>query len=488
MALIYNRLWKLLIDRNLKKSDLHLITGLSQSTIAKLAKGENVNTDVLERICVALNCELSDIAEVRPDAEETMPTTDYKRAYDVKWNFKEGSMREYVHGLHPYPAMMMPLIAREMLKAYGNGSDTVFLDPYVGSGTTIAEAQLYGVKTAYGFDLNPLALLISKVKTQALDLAAVKAAYASLPAFLDQIGDNYETPEFSILRSWFREKNIVELSKLRAFVFSIEDEDVRDFFKVCFSEVTRSVSETRNGEFKLYRMAKKSLENFNPDAIELFHTVAQRNIKIMEDACVEYCTDVNLIFDSSAYAASKYGLKNSVDLIVTSPPYGDSHTTVAYGQFSRLSNEWLGFKNAGQVDAGLLGGKKMTQYTFDIPELDDAITQIKAADDAINGDRYKSVISFYYDYQQTINAIAETVKVGGYAVFVVGNRRVRNVELPLDVVTFKMFEKFGFEHIITHVRDILNKRMPSKASPSNEQGEQVPTMTNEYIVVMRRTK
>lgn len=488
MAIVYNRLWKLLIDRNLKKSDLHLITGLSQSTIAKLAKGENVNTDVLERICIALNSELSDIAEIRMDTKETVPIVDYKRVYDAKWNFKEGSMREYVHGLHPYPAMMMPLIARAMLKTYGKGRNTVFFDPYVGSGTTIAEAQLYGVKAAYGFDLNPLALLIAKVKTQSLDITKVKDAYASLSVFLEQIGDHYETPDFSILHSWFREKNIIELSKLRSFVFSIEDENVRDFFKVCFSEVTRSVSETRNGEFKLYRMPKKSLENFNPDAIELFHNVTQRNIKIMEEAAVQYCTDVNLFLDSSEYAVSKYGLKNSVDLIITSPPYGDSHTTVAYGQFSRLSNEWLGFKNAGQVDAGLLGGKKLAECTFDIPELDEAIKQIKAADDAINGDRYKSVISFYHDYQQTIQAIAETVKVGGYAIFVVGNRRVRNVELPLDVVTFKMFEKLGFEHVITHVRDILNKRMPSKASSANEQGEQVPTMTNEYIVVMRKAK
>ena len=63
MALSYNKLWKLLIDKNLKKSELHELTGVSQSTIAKLAKGENVNTDVLEKICNALNCEISDIVE-----------------------------------------------------------------------------------------------------------------------------------------------------------------------------------------------------------------------------------------------------------------------------------------------------------------------------------------------------------------------------------------------------------------------------------------
>ena len=64
MALIYNKLWKLLIDKDLKKNDLQQMTGLSKSTIAKLSKGENVNTEVLERICKALNCNLEDIVEL----------------------------------------------------------------------------------------------------------------------------------------------------------------------------------------------------------------------------------------------------------------------------------------------------------------------------------------------------------------------------------------------------------------------------------------
>ncbi len=65
MALSYNKLWKLLIDKGLKKSDLHILAGLSQSTIAKLTKGENVNTEVLERICKALNCEIGDMTSCK---------------------------------------------------------------------------------------------------------------------------------------------------------------------------------------------------------------------------------------------------------------------------------------------------------------------------------------------------------------------------------------------------------------------------------------
>mgnify|MGYP000916268395 FL=1 len=67
MPLSYNKLWKMLIDKNINKTQLHEITGLSTSTITKLVNGDNVNTDVLERICKTLNCEIGDIVEIVED-------------------------------------------------------------------------------------------------------------------------------------------------------------------------------------------------------------------------------------------------------------------------------------------------------------------------------------------------------------------------------------------------------------------------------------
>ncbi len=60
----YKKLWKLLIDRDLKKKDLCDIALISPSSLAKLRKGENVTTDLLEKICVALQCEIGDIVEI----------------------------------------------------------------------------------------------------------------------------------------------------------------------------------------------------------------------------------------------------------------------------------------------------------------------------------------------------------------------------------------------------------------------------------------
>lgn len=63
-ALCYKKLWKLLIDRNMKKGELRELANISQTTMGKLSKNQNVTADTLAKICVALECELNDIAEV----------------------------------------------------------------------------------------------------------------------------------------------------------------------------------------------------------------------------------------------------------------------------------------------------------------------------------------------------------------------------------------------------------------------------------------
>ena len=67
MAISYKRLWKLLIDKDMKKSDLEKLSGISHYTINKLNRGENVTTEILGKICIALNCTMDDIMEIIPD-------------------------------------------------------------------------------------------------------------------------------------------------------------------------------------------------------------------------------------------------------------------------------------------------------------------------------------------------------------------------------------------------------------------------------------
>lgn len=67
----YKKLWKLLIDRDMKKKDLQKISGVSATSITKLAKNENVNTEIIQKICTALDCDVCDIMEIVPDESKS---------------------------------------------------------------------------------------------------------------------------------------------------------------------------------------------------------------------------------------------------------------------------------------------------------------------------------------------------------------------------------------------------------------------------------
>lgn len=398
-------------------------------------------------------------------------------------------MSEYTHAIHSYPAMMMPRIARNVIQEYAT-SESIVLDPYMGSGTTLLEGMVENVGKVIGFDLNPLAVLISTAKTTKFNLENIKMEIDNLDYHLSVLS-NYEHPSFTILESWFKQENIDELARLKAVINNIEDSDVRLFFSLVFSETVRHVSFTRNGEFKLYKIPESKRDSHNPDAIAIFSQKLQSVYTTVKDF-YENTTFLNSQTDVAIMnaAITDSDVKpNSIDLVVTSPPYGDSNTTVAYGQFSRLANEWLDFPEPISLDRRLMGGVKAKEIVkFDIAELDDAISMINEKEKLEKNKRVPSVVSFYKDYEESIEKVAEVVKHGGVVAYLVGNRRVRDVELQTDIITAKMFEKFGFTHEKTIVRDILNKRMPSKTSPTNNRGQKVKTMAHEYLVILRKNK
>lgn len=413
----------------------------------------------------------------------------HKREYNKNWNFEEYKMSEYTHAIHSYPAMMMPRIARNVIQEYAT-SESIVLDPYMGSGTTLLEGMVENVGKVIGFDLNPLAVLISTAKTTKFNLENIKMEIDNLDYHLSVLS-NYEHPSFTILESWFKQENIDELARLKAVINNIEDSDVRLFFSLVFSETVRHVSFTRNGEFKLYKIPESKRDSHNPDAIAIFSQKLQSVYTTVKDF-YENTTFLNSQTDVAIMnaAITDSDVKpNSIDLVVTSPPYGDSNTTVAYGQFSRLANEWLDLPEPISLDRRLMGGVKAKEIVkFDIAELDDAISMINEKEKLEKNKRVPSVVSFYKDYEESIEKVAEVVKHRGVVAYLVGNRRVRDVELQTDIITAKMFEKFGFTHEKTIVRDILNKRMPSKTSPTNNRGQKVKTMAHEYLVILRKNK
>src|SRR3989338_10289678 len=104
---------------------------------------------------------------------------------DESWDFRNDFTKYSNHGFHTYPAMMIPQVARRLIETYGKDKE-VLLDPFMGSGTALLEASLHkNFKKAYGIDINPLALLIAKVKTTPINPEIVKEEYKKLIARCD---------------------------------------------------------------------------------------------------------------------------------------------------------------------------------------------------------------------------------------------------------------------------------------------------------------
>ena len=410
----------------------------------------------------------------------------YKRKVDDRWSFKEANTKEFTHCYHTYPAMMIPQIARTLIEEYKpKGRLDLILDPYMGSGTTLVEASLAGINSI-GTDLNPLARLMGKVKTTLYNNESILKQFREIQTELifytkDKVKErNFD--RISNYSFWYNEDTLLKLSYLSQLIKNVKD---KDFFNVVLSEIVREVSFTRNGEFKRYRMNEASIAKFNPDTFTLFEKKALRNIEGLKAYTSEAKHDVNAsIYDFNTMHGIPTDIikDGDIDMVVTSPPYGDSRTTVAYGQFSRWANEWFNFDNAKNLDKLLMGGKKATEEIFKTASIRDVLDEI----DSLEHKRYLEVVSFLNDYYQSIENVAKSVRSGGTVCYVVGDRRVKGVQIPLDYFTAEMFEKFGFKHKITIVREIPNKRMAALTSPTNKAGAKVSTMSHEYIVILNK--
>lgn len=411
----------------------------------------------------------------------------FERRIDKYWNFETSDTKEFTHCYHMYPAMMIPQVARKLIADYKPVHCNLLLDPYMGSGTSLVEANIVGIN-AIGTDINPLARLMSKVKTTHYDLSEISYWYSEIcMAFgfyspTDVKDTNFE--RISNYAFWYSEDSLYRLTFITQLINDRVPKEYQDFFRVALSETVREVSFTRNGEFKRYRMRQDRIDVFKPDVFKNFEMKVIRNMKGLM-AFNKYENGANSMicdFNSTFEIPNDIIADGSLDMVVTSPPYGDSHTTVAYGQFSRWANEWFGFANAKNLDNLLMGGQKSKDCKFSTESIKPELEEIKVLDPK----RYREVLSFLDDYYFSIMNVAKKVRKGGRICYVVGNRRVKNVQINLDYFTAETFERFGFKHEITIVRDIPNKRMPAKNSPSNVVGEKVATMSNEFMVIMTK--
>ena len=411
----------------------------------------------------------------------------YAIKVDYSWDYRGEKTKSYTHGIHTYPAMFIPQVANRILKTYSWPGDTV-CDIFCGSGTALVESKVLG-RNAYGIDLNPLAVFLAKAKTKPINPAKLRSEYSKLLSAIDNTKDGeIKKPEFKNIDFWFKEEAIVALAKIKEGLSRIKDKDVRNFLTASFSETVRLSSNTKSGEFKLVRIKEGKLKNYSPDVMGIFRKKTEANIKGMEDfhKAADSKVWTNVIYGNSA---EDNGIsKSSVDLILTSPPYGDSRTTVAYGQFSRLSAQWTDIfedpNKASGVDKELLGGKanRTLEHNLKSYYLDDSLNRIAGRDEK----RAKEVLSFYVGLNECLKQAYRMLKPNKYFCLVIGNRLVKQVRISTDLIIAELGEEIGFICEDIFIRNIPGKRMPLKNSPTNIAGVLEETMVKESIVILRK--
>ncbi|MCY4223776.1 MAG: DNA methyltransferase [Bacteroidetes bacterium] len=403
---------------------------------------------------------------------------------DCGWDYKTADIKEFTHGIHPYPAMMIPQVARRLVKTYGQSTSLLF-DPYCGSGTTLLEGMIAGRIRTIGTDLNPLARLIAQVKTTPVQIKALENQIVHFQE--SQPLTNAPIPSIPNIDYWFSKDVQSSLAWIKQYIDGISNVKIADVFRVAFSLTVRKTSLARNSQFKLHRIPQDRISHHNPDSITLMADallmILGRMKVLVEAISVSHQLPEIHNFDTVKSIPSTILSPQSVDLIVTSPPYGDSRTTVAYGQFSRLSSQWLGYPNANQIDNQLMGGKKLKDLIhFDFRKIDQVIDKIAM----VNECRACEVATFFADYRDSIRNISSVVKKGGHICYVVGNRTVKGYQIPLAETTIEFFNRYGFSEIDVFSRNIPNKRMPTINSPSNIPGEVGKTMTQEKIIICQK--
>ena len=205
------------------------------------------------------------------------------------WTFLNISTQDYTHGFHLYPARMHPEIAKRIITKYAQDTKKVVFDPFMGSGGVLVEGILHG-NNSIGIDVNPFAVLLSKVKTTPLNSEKLNKIYEEIigKSKRDNTIKHYHeetkpTSNSLKLDFWYKPNVIKKLQILKYHIFNIEDKKVRDFFKVCFSLTSRKASYQRNSIYKIYRINKEDMQRFNLDVFEIFENVCKKNIKKMVD-------------------------------------------------------------------------------------------------------------------------------------------------------------------------------------------------------------
>ena len=396
-------------------------------------------------------------------------------------NINSNNVAYLTHCFHKYPAKFIPQVPHWAISKYlKNRNKKLILDPFCGSGTTLVEGILAG-HNVIGIDVDPLSILISKVKTTIVNEQLLGKIIQWVIDQINPCNSISYRPDCSNIEHWFTEENIKKLSLIRTIIDNViikfgnvsDVKNIQDLLFIAFSSIIRRVSNADNESQKTYvsHTNKKTPE----EPLELFmkqiNMFKQRIIylqKLVNDdvKCKVVCMDIRNGLD-------KIVNNHLVELAITSPPYIKAIDYI-YNQMVELF--WIGDLFGLQTQE--LQNKKKKEYIgskyfhkqdyakyspfsdiTNIDELDEKLRLIYSKD-AKNGHKHSFITYKYFlDMDSHFIKMSKVMKQKAHYIMVLGNSNVSNITINTTDYIIKLASQYGFELINIWGYQIKNRFM-----------------------------
>lgn len=422
-------------------------------------------------------------------------------APNSEWSFTNVSRLEtnyLTHGYHRYPAKFIPNIVQKLINDYTTPGNLI-VDPFGGCGTTLVESKLSGRKSI-GIDINPIAKLITDIKTKPIDPKKLKKYHTSFLKSYDKLPEIAPAFKTDRLDYWFEKQTLIKLNKIYESIKTIRDPYIRKFYFVAFSHILKNCSKWLMKSIKPQVDKTKSLKD--PFSIFKFHLkfMTQRNLEfynlLQKNGFLNLSCKMKI-----ANTAKKIPIKSSsVDFIITSPPYVTSYE---YADLHQLSLLWFGsdekyFKSWGKLVKDFSNFKKQFIGTNVVKDVNPENLNSKTAEDIIGRlkkkDRGESlnVAGYYSDINKSFKELHRILKPNSKACVIIGNTNLKGVEIlnaevvseQLKNLNFKTLEIIKREigtKIITSWRDSDTGRFSNKSAKNSKRVYQY-----EYLLLVQK--
>jgi len=383
---------------------------------------------------------------------------------DEGWSFSEykpSDTGKWTHNYHRYPAKFIPQLVEKLIEEYIEKPEAHINDPFMGSGTTIVTAISKGFK-ASGTDINGIAYLITKVKATPIEPEYLDKKINQFLAKLKLLSVSKVEPLIPLthidkINYWFTEENRDELGKILRVIYDEDDENIRDFFLVAFSHILKNCSLWRAGSTKPTRDLTKKVGR--PYEVLYRHLLKMKkgNESFYNIVPERVRRNLNEYLNIKVGDARNQPVPgNSVDLVVTSSPYVISYE---YADLHQLSTMWLDLStDLSEYKKKFIG----TSYkSYENKELRskialDIVTQMFDKDQKMA----MEIKSFFADMQEVFNESYRILKTGGRCCYVIGNTRLKGVDILNGEVFAESLQYAGFK-----LDRVIKRRIPLKILP-----------------------